>query len=223
MADSIEDGHSIRQSLSVLNNHEKEKGSNIEYSVSAVYSLVKKLRPLVDTTRPRPTGNTDITSKWCRASLGWATQLLIRFGHLSSERFRDKVTNLIPEWYDSTKMDKLEPSQVGWFDECHKKCKIGNPIDRYMVFPRDKNNKLDLVNGTYNKDPKFLMKVKFSKEARFCFGCAIVEKDGSTEQQGVRCEPFDYSEKTLLSIKEYKTRQKQKLEELKVYQVVVAG
>ena len=38
VADSIEDGHSIRQSLSVLNNHEKEKGSNLEYSVSSVYS-----------------------------------------------------------------------------------------------------------------------------------------------------------------------------------------
>ena len=74
----------------------------------------------------------------------------------------------------------------------------------FMVFPRDENGRLDVENGTYSDETKFRLKVKYDKEARFCFGCAVVtKKDSDDEQQtmGVRCNPFDYSEKILLSIK----------------------
>ena len=41
VADSKEDGHSLRQTLGVLNSHEKEQGNDIEYSISSVYSLLQ--------------------------------------------------------------------------------------------------------------------------------------------------------------------------------------
>ena len=140
----------------------------------------------------------------------------MRFGRLDSEKFRDKETGKIPEHCDSSKMEKLEDDQVGWFDECHKKCHIGHKItegknDEFLVFPRDENGKLDLENGTHSSEKKHRMKVKCDQEARFCFGAAMVTKSDnnpSNEKCGVRCEPFDHSGKLLLSIKDYKARQK---------------
>jgi hypothetical protein len=50
-------------------------------------------------------------------------------------------------------MDPLEQSQVVWWDETHKKCVIGGlqggAATHFVRFPRDKNGRLDLDNGTY--------------------------------------------------------------------------
>ena len=126
-------------------------------TVSAVHSCIEKLKSEVDKLQKRSSGSTDIDSAWCRASHGWATQQLVRFGRLDSEKFWDKETGKIPEHYDSSKMEKLEDDQVGWFDECHKKCHIGHKIaegknDEFLVFPRDENGKLDLENGTHSSE-----------------------------------------------------------------------
>lgn len=220
IADAQEDGNSLRQTVNLLNSHTIELGNNnIEYSVSSVYSCIRKLKPKVDRVRARSSGSTDVDSAWCRASYGWATQQLVRFGHLESEKFRDVETGKIPAYYDSSKMPKLEEDQVGWFDECHKKCLIGKQLaagkDTFFVFPRDENGKIDVANGTYSEEPKFKMKVKYDQEARFCFGAAVVTQEGSNEQVGVRCKPFDYSGKILLSIKDYKARQEAEMARVK--------
>lgn len=102
--------------------------NNTECTVSAVCSCIEKLKPKVDKLHEQSSGSTDINSPWCGASHGWATQQLVRFCHLDSEKFRDKETGKIPECCDSSKMEKLEDDQVGWFDECHKKCHIGHKI-----------------------------------------------------------------------------------------------
>jgi hypothetical protein len=118
------------------------------------------------------------------------------------------VTGSIPPWFDIDKLKPLEVTQVAWFDECHKKCIIGGVAnDRSNVvlrFPRDENGKLCVGSGSYSNEDVIRMKVKYAKEGRFCFSCAIVEREG--EQVGVRGDTFDYSGKTLLSISEYNKR-----------------
>jgi hypothetical protein len=222
IADCKEDGHSLRQTVNVLNAHCKDKGDDTEYTVSAISSAIKKLQPRVGRLKSRSSGSTDTTKPWCRASYGWATQQLVRFGYLvASDKLKDKDTGVVPDWYDIQKMQAISVDQCAWFDECHKKCHIGDATaegtnHEYLVFPRDASGKIDLINGEYAKEDKILMKVKYSKEARFCFGCAVVTRtqDPST-RIGLRCNPFDYSEKLLLSIKEYESRRRTEINRVK--------
>jgi hypothetical protein len=141
---------------------------------------------------------------------------------LPSEKLKNKETGEVPDWYRRDKMQALDIDQCAWFDECHKKCHIGDCVaeganEEYLVFPRNEAGKIDLLNGTYASEDRIKMKVKYAKEARFCFGCAVVtRKDDPTNKRiGRRCEPFDYSEKTLLSIKEFGARQKTEISRVK--------
>ena len=74
-----------------------------------------------------------------------------------------------------------------------------------MRFPRNEFGAVDIGGGNYSDKKKGTLKVKYTKEVRFCFGVASVESGDGTVR-GVRCAPFDYSGKTLLSIEEFDTK-----------------
>ena len=65
-------------------------------------------------------------------------------------------------------MPQLYKDQVCWFDETHKKTVIGCESDYQTLFHRDKHGKLD-PNGK-TKEPRPVMKVKFSDEVRLMLG-----------------------------------------------------
>ena len=62
-------------------------------------------------------------------------------------------------WLDKARLNPIETTQVGWFDETHTKCTIGgqkaDQSKRHVVkFPQDKNGKIDLQAGVYDPTGK---------------------------------------------------------------------
>jgi len=119
----------------------------------------------------------------------------------------DPVTGEIPDYFDANKMDMLELSQIGWWDETHQKCTIGG-IGAGSVNPRDANGKIDLENGMYSLEERAELKVKYEAEVRLCLGCAAVVSlvlvdSVDRELVGKTAEPYCYSGKIFLSIKDY--------------------
>jgi len=64
---------------------------------------------------------------------------------------------------------------------------------------------VDLENGTYSTKNISPLNVKFSHEARMCFGFTVMlEVNGDTvEKKGVRCALFDYTKRMVVTIKRY--------------------
>jgi hypothetical protein len=78
---------------------------------------------------------------------------MIWFGLLDSVL---DASGVVQPWFNEAKLTAIETTQVGWFDETHTKCTIGGQKadqSKWHVvrFPRDKQEKLDLQAGTYNK------------------------------------------------------------------------
>jgi hypothetical protein len=71
------------------------------------------------------------------------------------EKLKDSNGN-IPDCYNLGVRDctKVDINRTAWsWDKCHKKCMIGElgvQAEQHVKFWRDKNNKLDLENGTYD-------------------------------------------------------------------------
>jgi hypothetical protein len=106
-----------------------------------------------------------------KAKLGWNNQLLARFGKLSSVQ-SDQLKNekgVLPDCYSLgfQDMTKLDVNRTAWWKECHIKCNIGElrvKAEHHIKFWRDKNNKLDLVNGTYDDAEVHHVNVKYEQE-----------------------------------------------------------
>ena len=98
-----------------------------------------------------------------------------------------------------------------WWDETHRKSLIGgqNPSKTFQIlFPRNKDGKLDLENGEYSKERKTVLNVKYEKECRLGLGVAMVtplsQDSTPLPSVGRRCYPFDYSSKVMTSLDDYK-------------------
>ena len=203
LADCIESGLSIMKSRQILNDHMLENGENA-YSRSAIDSLLLRMKPRIEKNSKRKQGSRDPSHPWSRARYLWSKQLLIRFGQLPSEdepRFKQSVVG------------KLDPDQIVWWDETHRKCLIGglNGNKNYtMKFKRDANGKLDHENGSYSDKKIQILNCKYEKECRLGLGCALItpkSTDGSyLPSKGVRIKPFNYSEKVLLSVTDYEKK-----------------
>jgi hypothetical protein len=209
IADALESGGSIPTACWLANQHRKETGAD-SLCIAPVRSLVKRLDASVEKIKKRAQGSLLSTSVQARAKLGWNTQLLVRFGKLSDvalEGLKDEQGHL-PDYYNLGLRDctKLNECGTAWWDECHKKCTIGElgiQAEHHIKFRRDMNGKVDLKNGTYDDAEVHHVNVKYEQEVRQCFGCAMVNVLGTEEQQivGKRARSFDYSGKTIISIK----------------------
>ncbi|RHZ19760.1 hypothetical protein DYB37_006325 [Aphanomyces astaci] len=100
-------------------------------------------------------------------------------------------------------VNQLRFQIVSW-DETHKEVKIGgygvNGSKRQVRFRRDVNGKVD-PNGELAATKSFL-NMKYTNQAKFCFGCAIVD-DGNGGVVGLRCNPFLYSGNWIRTINEF--------------------
>ena len=175
------------------------------------------MRPKIVNISKRKQGSSDPGSNWAQASYAWTQQLLARFGQL--ER---KKAGPIERKYDPHLQEKLSLHQIVWWDETHRKCLIGgqNPSKTIqMLFPRDKEGKIDVENGEYTKEQKTILNVKYEKECRLGLGVAMVAPlgpDGTIlSQVGRRCHPYDYSSKVMISIDDYERLKKIEINRVK--------
>jgi hypothetical protein len=106
----------------------------------------------------------------------------------------------------------FDGNQFASWDEVHKECTpgeggiAGGSKDTYVKFPRDKDGKLDLVNGEYSTEDVTITRVKYNEEFRLSLGGAMgipLDKDGNKLQvEGRVALAFIYSTCILLSIKD---------------------
>jgi hypothetical protein len=60
------------------------------------------------------------------------------------------------------------------------------------------------------------LKVKYEKEARFCLGvAAVVSANDDNKLEGKRLLPFVYTNKVILSIKDWKKKELQEINRIK--------
>ena len=125
---------------------------------------------------------------------------------------------VLEECFDKDKLDKFDLKGITWWDEVHKKCRIGalreGATDR-VVFPTNDAGEYDPKNGTYKKedeDRAQVLTVKFPKEGRFCLGVAIAP---TNETKGKHAELFDYSGKTIVTIPEWKELEDKEIRRVK--------
>jgi hypothetical protein len=218
IADEMESGFDTAKPLLLANKHCEEIGQEL-YTITPVQTCYRTLKPTIKKIKKRSQGFTDAESPWCKARKNWYSQLLIRFWSLPEdelEKLRNRVTKLVPAWFDIAKLKKLHRSETGWWDETHKKCQIrglGNATHA-VRFPRDANARLDLEEGTYDEMEITYLSVKYEKEVRLCLECAVT-KDTDGNKKGRTAVPFDYSGKIILSILDYDKHKKTKIERVR--------
>jgi hypothetical protein len=106
----------------------------------------------------------------------------------------------------------FEKDDVTFFDETHRKACPGtadgtsvallNCKKHVFLVPRDKNGKIDPVNGVIEEKEISQAYVKYSEEGRFCLGVCVdkvVDADGNEKFIGKRLPLYDYTGKVLLS------------------------
>jgi hypothetical protein len=181
---------------------------------SAVVSAMRRLKPTITKILDSKQGSDDETQPWAKARLGFSAQLLIRCGKISEMKAWEWVERptpeqlskpeLIPPYFQLPNIGGLiEPNQIAWWDECHKKPIIGGHghdtagCRTQTRFLRDAEGKLD-PSGSLG-DRLTQLKVKYAaEESRYSYGVAMIPTvglDGVSVDVGTRLVEFDYSGK----------------------------
>ena len=229
IADGVEDGMSMSMAHALVNWH-CAKSNQEPFSLSAVRTLILSLDPVVSPLVKTKQGDTDPTSPWSRCRYNWVLQLLIRFGLVcfglqtngewafqataptNSNITREPEVDRPPivlDCFNKAKMTALSRHQIVWWDESHQVCKLatdGNAKKEQIRFKRDPTTGKLAKDGQL-RDPHKELRVKYEKEVRLGLGCAST-KNGDGLVEGKRCRAFDYSGKIILSIKDYKDKEK---------------
>ena len=103
--------------------------------------------------------------------------------------------------HDCAHLPNLDDTQIGWWDECHieqQGGRVGNKMIQYS-FKRDEQGNL-CPNGTYNKELLTRTSYKYPEQGRFSFGVAKVRKVGANEDEGVKMEHIDYTNRNICTI-----------------------
>jgi len=114
---------------------------------------------------------------------------------------------------------KLNIKCIAWWDEVHKSCHIGDKREGdkdHVQFPRNAEGKYD-PNGHYSDEEKgIVLKVKYANQGRFAFGVSLDPNvpDGE-ENEGIRAVMYDYTNRTILSIGDWKEKVQKQIEHVK--------
>jgi hypothetical protein len=225
IADLIENGFGLRNTLCLVNGHLEESGHE-SISMSALCGAIQRLNAKTIPVKKRQQGSTDEKSPWAKARLQWAIHLLIRFSFLDldnlekppdqilyeghnlmehpNEEFLSIIkaevakTSTLPDYFNKDKLTMLDVEQTLSFDEHHREAAIGTEglnFNRQIVFPRDADGNAG-PNGKHGEG-KVKLNMKYNEEARFCFGCCWDGKKGRV------CDPFVYIGQTIVTIADY--------------------
>jgi hypothetical protein len=109
----------------------------------------------------------------------------------------------------------MKPSQIASLGELAMDCPN-------VKFPRDADGKVDLKNGRYLEAEKVKLKVKYEKEIQLCLGRAVIRnEDGS--KVGKRANPFCYSGRIIITLKDHALKRKQETSRAKAFTSVGPG
>ncbi len=203
IADSIESGFGLLLTRELLNEHRLQKNLEV-VGLNTVWMAYLQLKPVLTPVKKRKQGSNDPNSPWAMARLEHVTQILVRFGAMPSTDKIKSADGSIPSKVDAAKLTKVSINQVAFWDETHKKVRVGqvtaNGLDYQVRFHRDENGKID-KNGTCIAKAGSQLKMKYAEEVRLCLGVVKLKlEDGTTV--GRRLPLFDYSGKVILSIKD---------------------
>lgn len=204
IADATEVGFSTTTATTYVNQYLRQEGKPT-VRPSAVRNLKQKLRQKKTRVKKRKDGSDDPDSRWSKHRYMWATQMLIRFGHLTWEDVRRDEYEVCPRHFDIDQLGRLEASGVASWDETHPECQpcngrsIRSDCKVQTRFYRDENGRPD-ENGSLAPE-KYSDTKKNSTHSEWSFGCAMVEING--ELIGRRCRGFCYTDKWLRSISTY--------------------
>ena len=185
--------------------HKKEK--------QGTYAYQRKRARRTTTVRRTVTANNtyiDANSNWAKARYRWVVQLLIRLGLKPDDLTDFMEEGVLEECFRDEVLSnhKLDINCIGWWDEVHKSCHIGDKREGatdHVQFPRDEDGKYNPKTGHYREDDEkrgVVLKVKYPEQTRWCFGVAITE-DEAGQQVGSRLEAFDYTGQKILSLSDW--------------------
>ena len=208
ICDSIEQGNSIVMTKLILNNHRMDNDKNL-YGYSAIYNCYKSMKPKVTHYKIKKQGSTDADSPWALASHRQFLQLLIRFNKIEdTDSLLDqfKEDGVLPPWLNRNNLSNINPNRVSYWDETHRKCKIGDRGSReaenvYVSFPKDEHGRLDVAKGKHESDDeqKRIVNVKYEKEVRLCLGVIKLYDEDSKEDVGHRLPAYSYTSKNVIT------------------------
>jgi hypothetical protein len=215
IADVVEGSCGSMAMATMVVNRYQESIKEEAITRAAVESCIRRMAPKVSRVSKRKQGKRDEKSAWAKARFLFTKQLMIRFGSLEPEG------DNLPAYFDIEKLGNLSINQIGFWDETHKKCIIGEAAgkDFCFIFPRDENGKIKIDGGVYTETTKSQMNVKYENEVRLALGCGVVEKNGE-EIAGRACDPFVYSSKVMITIKD---RNKKRLLEMNRVKSLATG
>jgi hypothetical protein len=132
----------------------------------------------------------------------------------------EETTTFIPDYWNRKKLTAINLLQIAWWDETQRHCKIGGVSGSnncYPTFPRNNEGLYD-PEGNYSSTTITQLKMKYQNEARFCLGVtAIKHNDGNGMEElvGHQLIPFVYSNKVILSIKDWKKKEIHEISRIK--------
>jgi len=196
IADTLEVGLGLQEAQHLVNEH-RISCSQPLVGKTAVRTAYLALEPVRQAVQKDKQGNADPESDWARCRLNLVTQLAIRLG----VHVWDATTlGPPPEHFDVAALSPLEHTQIVFWDEMHTEQTIGfeamGPTAECVRFPRNADGALH-TGGDISK-PATQVTLKYPQESRVCLGCAVVDRPGQP-LEGVRCEPFFYSGKWVVT------------------------
>jgi hypothetical protein len=194
-ADQLARGTGLGQTLFNVNDLRRAAAKS-EVSRTTLRDSVKRvLGAKRQKTKTRPTGNKDVNSSWAKARLAQAKQYL--------EQLR-KGGQRMTRRGASAAATPLELASIAWWDEKHKKIRLGCMGKHTWTYPVGGDGRyLSEADGGACFEPAAQTVPKFAEEARFAFGVMMKSSDGGRTLTGVRMEPFEYTGKKMLGVAAY--------------------
>jgi hypothetical protein len=225
IADAMESGYGLRLTRELLNEHRRQNDLEV-VGLTTVWMAYLRLKPIVTPIKKRKQGSNDPNSPWAKARLEYVSQILGRFGAMPSIDDLKAPDGTIPGKYNAGKLTKVSINQVAFWDETHKKVRVGqvsaNGVNYQVRFRRDENGKLDVNNGTSIAKEGSQLKMKYAEEVRLCLGVVKVKLEDGT-MVGKRLPLFDYSGKVILSIKDYAKCMTEEIDRIRNLQGIGGG
>ena len=184
LADFIEWDFGFSEATNFLNLYREEQGLP-HVGRSCVYEAVKKMKPVVTKVGKRQQGNSDPTSSWAIANYRWSVQVLLRMKEITVDKIPtdlwERKDGPLPDYFDPEKLTPIDPKFIAYWDETHKKQRIGkfkNGNNIQYRFKRNADGKVTMDKGGQLQDPGEEYKMKYEQEARMCTGCVMEPRTG---------------------------------------------
>ena len=214
VADAVEGNVGFTGAMHLVNSHIKAVDvTSPHVGRSSIKTVVDRLRPKISPISATSQGSTlSPESPLGRARYEQLQQHRLRMGRVRLEDL--PVEDQRKPAFLNLDDYSYSVNQVSFWDEMHPSCRIGGrgpgPQSKtQMQFLRDINTgklvdptePLAGINGNYDS-PDTWTRVKFNKEIRLCLGCCL-GKDSDGVVYGKRLEPFDYTNRWVVTISQY--------------------